>query len=235
MGTKSSLKRRKTRDELKKLFGEGQRATSEGFADLIDSMVNYIDDRVEGKLELVSEEESDAAIEFRKKRIDSDSLWTIALNRDNCLVITKKNDTIPCLMLHPDNKIEIGNGSDVIINGRIYADSYIGNAGGLLELPADGKWHEVIAGSKTSKSYEILACCKTDYSSLGFLLTQAIASQCNNQPTHLSVKSLSWKSFFSKHIQLKWFKNDLACSLKIRTKKSYGADTFIKVTIREII
>lgn len=233
MKTKSNIKKRKTRDELKKVFGEGQRATSEGFADLIDSMVNFIDDQVEGKLELVSEEENDAAIEFKKRRVDSESLWTIALNKDNCLVITKKNDPTPSLLIHPDNKIEIGNGSDVIINGKIYADSYIGNAGGMREFPADGKWHEVIAGSKEAKSYEIIAGCKTN-NSLGYLLTQAVATQYNNQPTHLKVNSLSWKAFFSKHIQLKWFKNDLSCSLQIRTKKNYGADNMIQVTIREI-
>lgn len=227
------MEKKKTRDELKKLFGAGQVATAESFSNLIDSTVNIVDDRVEGKLELVSEGENESAIKFKKERLQSQTIWEIANNKDNSLIIKMGTDNVPLLTLHPDKSIVLGNDSDIRINGRIHANAISGNVGGNYEFQADGFWHELMKGSKGAKSYEITASCVADEKNHSFFLTKAYATQFNNKPILLKKENRSWKTIFSKYLQFKWVEEEGGCILKIRTNKNY-LNAVIKVSILEV-
>ncbi|MDL2291724.1 hypothetical protein LJB80_01075 [Bacteroides sp. OttesenSCG-928-F21] len=233
MEKKKSADKKKTRDELKKMFGLGQSVTAESFASLIESTTNIVDDQVEGKLELVSEGENESAIKFKKNRIDSYAIWEIANTQDNCLLIKNGADNTPVLILRPDKTIELGSDSNVVVNGKIYARSICGNVGDTRELLADGFWHDVLRGSDGAKSYEITASCETNESNYYFFLQKAYATQFSNNPISLKIDNRSWKTLFSKHIQFKWVKEDNGCVLKVRTNKHY-ANAVIKISVLEI-
>lgn len=234
MKVDDSTRKRKTRNELKKTFGEGQRATSEGFAELIDSMVNVIDDQVEGKLELVSAEENDAAIEFKKNRIDTFAIWKIAMNSKECLIISKAEDNSPCLILHPDKKIETGNNSCLTVNGKLYTNAIVGNAKGEKTVLANAKWHELFTSEKGIRACEVTASCKTDRHNLPYIIYRAVATQCDGKPTHLKAESIGWKSFFRAYIQFRWTENAQGCALQVRTKKNYK-NCVINISIKDLI
>lgn len=225
--------KKKTRDDLKKLFAIGQSVSAESFATLIDSTVNIVDDQVEGKLELVSEGENESAIKFKKDRLDTQAIWEIANTRDNSLLIKNGVDNSVLLKLHPDNKIELGNDSNIIVNGKIYARSIEGNLGGAYEFPANAFWHDILRGSNGAKSYEITASCETNESKYYFFLTKAYATQYSNNPILLKTQNRSWRTIFNKFIQFKWETDDKGCVLKVRTKKHY-VNAVIKVSVMEI-
>lgn len=227
------MAQKKTRDELKKIFGAGQVATADSFSVLIDSSVNIVDDNVEGKLELVSEGENESAIKFKKGRLQSQSIWEIANNNGNSLIIKMGTDNIPLLTLHPDKRIELGNNSDITIHGCLHANSISGNLGGKFEFPADKTWHELIQGSKGAKSYEITASCEANEKRHSFFLTKVYATQYNHKPILLKRENRSWKTVFSRYIQFKWAKTKEGCVLKIRSNKTYF-NAVIKVSILEV-
>lgn len=225
--------RQKTRDELKKYFGAGQKPTSEDFADMIDSMVNIVDDKVAGKLELASEQENDAAIEFKKRVIDKQPVWKIAMDKNDCMIIQSGKDDAKMLILHPDNKIELGAGNDLLVKGTIYADSFLGRFNGSGQKPADGQWHDLVIGSKGPKAYEIIAGCET-FNNYNFAFVKAVATQFNNAPIRVKKTNFSWRTLGSSKIQLKWFIQDDNCVLRIRSHKNLGNNVVIDVYVNEL-
>lgn len=225
--------RQKTRDELKKYFGAGQKPTSEDFADLIDSMVNIVDDHIAGKLELATEQENDAAIEFKKRVIDKQPVWKIAMDNKDCLIIKNGKDDSKILTLHPDRKVELGTGNDIILNGTVYADSFLGRSAGSGKFPADGQWHNLLTGSKGPKAYEIIAGCET-HNNYNFAFIKAIATQYNNSPIRVRKRNFSWKTIGASKIQLKWFPQEEGCVLRIRTYKNLGNNISMDVYVNEL-
>ncbi|MDL2309822.1 hypothetical protein LJC39_01720 [Parabacteroides sp. OttesenSCG-928-B22] len=225
--------KQKTRDELKKYFGAGQKPTSEDFADLIDSMVNIVDDHIAGKLELATEQENDAAIEFKKRVIDKQPVWKIAMDKNECLIIRGGQDDTKILTLHPDKKIELGAGNDVIVSGSLCANSLLGRAAGSGKFVADGQWHDLIAGSKGPKAYEIIAGCET-FNNYNFALTKVVATQFDNSPIRVRKRNFSWKTIGASKIQIKWFPKEDGCVLRIRSHKNLGSNIMMDVYVNEI-
>ncbi len=233
MGTNNDFQWKRTRNELKKYFGAGQKPTSENFAELIDSMVNIVDDQVEGKIELVSADEQDVAIAFKKKSLDSKPVWTMAVNKENVLSVRNGANDSTVLSFYPDKRIELGDGTDVVVKGKLHADAFVGSAKGTRTYPADGLWHEVLEGSKGCKAYEITAGCEVG-NSFGFLFVKAVATQYDNLPIRVVMTNYSWRTFSGNRIQLKWFKEADRCVLKIRTCRKYRDEVLIKVTLQEL-
>ncbi len=233
METNKDIQWKRTRNELKKYFGAGQKPTSENFAELIDSMVNIVDDQVEGKIELVSADEHDAAIAFKKKSLDSKPVWTMAVDKSGVLSVRNGADASTVLSFYPDKRIELGDGADIVVKGKLHADAFLGHAKGRNHFPADGQWHELLDGSKGGKAYEITAGCEVGHS-FGFLFVKAIATQWDNEPIRVVVTNYSWRTFFNNRIQVKWFKESGRCVLKIRTRKKYGDEVLLKVTLQEL-
>lgn len=216
----------RNRKDLADFFTNGSRPSQSDFQDLIESSVNILDDGFaktkEDGLKLAPKDENNRLISFLKKSGDAIPLWTITMNDEEDLIISRgKEDHVqhpPSLILRKDGNIEL-NAQNTTITGtrkgnRVDPDKFAPKA--------DGKWHDITEALYGIHVLEVIATCGEENTGQHAVL-MAWATQCYGD--RCRIKSIgSYYNFFGHKIKLRWLRRGTKCTLQVKTRLSYGKD-----------
>ena len=217
------------RKSLKNFFKKGSFPTEVHFADLIDSSVNIIDDgfgkSIEDGLQLSPQGTSTKLISFYESMKDVRPAWYVALNPQDTrgLSIGEKDG---------ENRLFLQEGGNVGIGTlepqyKMDVKGFVGMEGRMgtyrtSEVPADAKWHTILANLNHIQAYEIMALAAGQKNRGRYALVHAIAlSTYGSGRGDINQTQALWGNRMNR-IQLRWKGSTFDYSLQIRTRKHYG-------------
>jgi len=233
-------------------FEEGMRPTARAFQSLIYSTINKLDDGISKSfkhgLKLSPQEElgeqGENVISFYKKLDGSPPVWTIALTKDDKLVIKSGHDGEAMLTMCPEGNIGIRNKTpkhalDVSgVLGMMTRKGTYKNLNSEVQntIKADGAWHSVLKGLKGNTMFEVVALAEGqgNYGNHAFL--HAIASNAfdgNAKKVNFTRTHFAWWKWW-KRIGLRWIGTQDNYELQIKTYRNYGVNAKITYHITSL-
>ncbi|MDR6394219.1 hypothetical protein EJD96_11910 [Herbaspirillum seropedicae] len=159
----SKMMARRNRDTLKRKFSDGEMPAASAFSELIDSMLNIVDegfDKTAADGLKVSQLNQGKLLSFYQNIDIKSPIWSVQLNTAdgglafgndaNPAALTLRQRTIPDGEEVPPDAFELD------LKGRMVADGRQGRPG-LLEVKADGKWHDITGPLEGCNAFEIVA------------------------------------------------------------------------------
>mgnify|MGYP006272440431 FL=1 len=246
----------RNRGTLKKFFKSGEMPRAGHFADLIDSMVNLIDDGIEsGKeygLKITPYEDKGHLISFFDKDNASKPSWSFVMDRFNNILSIEnvEKETVFSAKTIQDKKngsrknyVGIGTDNPVreldvsgVVNmtgrrGTFTSENIEHN--GVLCVPADKKWHKVLTNLKGCRMFEIVAGVG-EKGTGKYALLHAIAMNCHNGKQK-KIKKVHATFFWPwDKLGMGWTGITNNYYLEFETRREYGSDVYIKVSISEL-
>ena len=102
----------------------------------------------------------------------------------------------------------------------------------IIEVPANGKWHDLTEWKNTCCAYAVMAGCGSKVKQR-FALIHAIAMHCFDSKLEIK-KTRSWYMFFPSKLQLRWENKADYYALQIRTRRNYGSGIMIRCKLTEL-
>ncbi|MFT5834020.1 MAG: hypothetical protein ACI97N_001651 [Cognaticolwellia sp.] len=228
------------RDTLKNYFKHGSVPSEVHFQDLIDSLVNKVDDGLDkdlaNGLQLSPRGTSKKVISFFENIKDKSTSWSVALNpdpRSKGLGFSdgtkKEGEALAHFPLYLKKEAGIGVGTTnpnyaMDVNGLVGMHGRIGTfAKG--SIPADGKWHDVIADLDQVHAFEIMALANGKKHEGKYAMTHAIAMAAYGGTwSRKKIKQTKvYYRWFWNAIKIRWKSDDTyKFRLQIKTRSNYG-------------
>ncbi|MBD78257.1 MAG: hypothetical protein CL840_04990 [Crocinitomicaceae bacterium] len=233
------------RESLKLVFKNGNRPNADNFASLIDSMVNKVDDGISKNLSdglILSPEggESDRLLSFYRKIRDSEAQWTFELLNEELqglgIMQPMPNEKAkPRLFFNKNGNVGVNTTdpkTNFEVNGILGTDSRVGTAK-LSTIPADGKWHTIIANLNGCSAFEIMAQVGKKKAGKYALLHAHALSTFGKSRSKIRKTQAHYGWWWNK-LSLRWIGSTYDYALQLRTRSNYGKDQQIKFHITKL-
>lgn len=154
---------RRNRDTLKRKFTDGEMPSASAFSELIDSMLNIVDegfDKTAADGLKVSQLNQGKLLSFYQNIDIKSPIWSVQVNTaDGSLAFG--NGLNPAALTLRQRAGEDGeetptNAFELDLKGQMIADGRQGRPG-VLEVRADGKWHDITGSLEGCNAFEIVA------------------------------------------------------------------------------
>jgi len=229
------------RKQLKKYFAGGALPQENHFVVLIDSMFNKVDDGInktdEDGLMIFPAGDEDKLLSFYDSLKDKKSSWMIVNGKGESkgLILRERDSEYPTIYFQKEGNIGIGTMSPrfkLEVQGIVASEGRVGvfHNG---QVPADGKWHEVIGNLDGCHGFEIMAYAgKKDHGK--YALTHAIALSTFGRSNPKIKKSSAYYGIWWHKLSLRWRGDTRNYSLQIRTLSNYGEGEKISFQLSKI-
>ena len=239
---------RKNRNTLKNYFRNGSVPSQDQFEDLVDSTLNIIDEgfdkTLEDGLKLSQFGNTGKLMSFYKDSMVNNPLYFLNVDQDDNLVLSAERQRSVLFLpedVESDFRLRVGINTDLPENelhvgGVIRSEGRIGVASRVdqkeLEVPADGKWHDITGILTGCHAYEVMAGVGGRKTQGRYALVHAVALNAFNpkgpifnflnlkkriKPQHSYYRSRSDK------LRLRWNNGEgRAYSLQIKTNSNFG-------------
>lgn len=225
---------------LKNIFQKGKIPTEQDFHSLIDSCLNKLDDGVaktkgEG-LKLQADGKQEELLSFYHNIKDLNPTWIIShLTDDGAqgLNISEPNGgsrffieqggNVGIGITRPQQRLEV--------DGVVAMEGRIGNfAHG--QVPADGKWHDLVVELNGFQAFEIIATASIKGS---HAILHAIALSAYGKSRPAINKTCGYFGSLRSKLDLRWTGDYFNYKLQARTKKDYGDGVSISYNLSRLI
>lgn len=234
------------RNDLKRLFRNGEIPTENHFHSLIDSTINKHDDgflkNEEDGVVISASNTTGRFISFFRNMDDLDSFFLVERDGQQPESLTfraqnneeRENNTF---YFHTNGNLGLGKRSDDKF--RLDVKGFAGFEGrtGTYRrgaVPADGKWHTVLNGLDNCQALEVVA--RTGLKGRGrFALLHAVAVSTYGHAKNTIRKTSAHYGFFWNKIKIRWkshHTHDYA--LQLKTIRNYGDGVTIFFTIGKL-
>ena len=238
------LKDRKT---LKNLFTKGSIPSEAGFADLIDSGINKIDDgfskSVKDGLMLSPIGNSKNVLGIFNKITDPDPEWSVKVDDvkgagdQKNLSIANKNLQAPLLSFDPKGNVGIGTtepAQALEVNGFIASKGRLGSYSTQSEIPADGEWYPIIQNLNYCNAFEINARVGVPNSGRHAMLHAIALSAYGNSHSRIRHTHARFSLWRPLKIKLRWVGHTYQYHLEMKSSKNLGPYTKIKYYVTQL-
>jgi len=230
----------KTRADLKNAFLKGKIPRDEDFQDLIDSSLNKSDDginKTKGKgLRLRAEGPNSEVLAFFDNIKDLNPAWRISQK--------SADGNTGFDISEPDggSRFFIESGGNVGIgltrpNHKLDVDGIVGMKGrtgyfAFGEVPADGKWHDILSELNEYQAFEVMAVAGTKGA---HAILHAIAV-CTYGKSRGGITATSGYFGRSRNkLELRWTGSYFSYQLQLRSKRNYGEGVLIRYNIAKLL
>lgn len=230
----------KNRSSLINAFQKGKIPREEDFHDLIDSGLNKIDDGItrnkgEG-LRLQAEGQNKELMSFYNNIRDLSPTWYINQKSED------GNDGFNIGEPNGGSRLFIESGGNVGIgitrpNHKLDVDGMVGMKGRIGyhafgEVPADGKWHDVLTDLNEYQAFEVMATTGTKGA---HAILHAIAV-CTYGKSRGGITATN--GYFGRsrnRLELRWTGTYFSFHLQIRSRRHYGEGVLIRYNISKLL
>lgn len=229
----------KNRAILKNFFLKGSIPKSTDFHDLVDSMINQEDDGIVKKqheaLRISAEGKNEELLNFFKNIDDLEPTWKISqLTSEgeegfniseadgNSRFFIEKGGNVGIGTTRPKSKLEI--------NGFV---GMVGRIGCFIQdnCPANGEWHDVVAGLNHYSAFEIMAVTGRKGA---HAVSHAIAVSAYGNSKGQITKTQAFFGRPRNKIDFRWSGSYFDYKLQIKTKRNYGDGVYIKFNVTKL-
>lgn len=234
---------KQSRDVLKKLFAAGRLPSAGNFADLIDSMVNFVDDKTlldtinaapvkTNPLHNNTPGGNDVNNAPPKNTPANTGINNPPATNTPPFTDVPNSNTNTTIPLQPTNPAATA-GMPVVTASPANtepANTFVPNTKTTSYNPkiaADGKWHKLLVNLQTLQAMEIIAVVKNDKGNNAVLHGTLFAG------SPISVTQ-SYKGYMWHNLVLRWTGDDGSYNLEIKTKSNYGDNCQIHLSINPI-
>lgn len=221
------------RSTLKSFFRKGQMPSEAHFNDLIESMINKVDDgmskTIDDGLTLSPIGTSNKLISFYKSIEDKNPAWSVEVDSGTSNLNFKDHKGDSVLTLNNQGRIGIQQNQpryELDVNGVAGMTGRIGTLE-QGQIPADGKWHEVVVDLDGCNAFEIMAGVGKQKTGK-YALLHAIAISTYGKSRPKIRKTQAFYGVRCNKIQVRWRGTTYNYKLMMRTKCSYGSDHFVR-------
>ncbi len=236
------------RQTLKNLFRNGSLPTQESFGDIIDSSINKIDDgfskSMDDGLMLSPIGDSKKVLSIFKRITDKYPEWSLKIDENtseeeliNVLNFIYKNEEKALLTLSQDQRIGIKNQQPEFtldVGGMVKSAGRVGGAVSQSEVPADGKWHNIIDGLNYCNAFEVTARVGVLKSGKHALLHAIAMSAFGNSSSKIKRTHVRFSFWRPIRIKLRWVGSTYNYGLQIKTSRNLGDDIKIKYYLSQL-
>ncbi len=229
----------KNRAILKNYFLKGSVPKENQFQDLIDSFINQEDDGILKKqgeaIKLKAEGVNEEILAFFKNIEDFKPTWSISQ------VASDGNDGFNIAEGGEISRLFIENGGNVGIGitqpkAKLDVDGFVsmkGRVGSYAEgqVPADGKWHDVVNQLNTYNAFELIAVVGVKGA---HAITHAIAVSSYGGSKGDITKTRGFYGFRRNRIDIRWTGSYFDYQLQVRTMRNLGEGVFIKFNLAKL-
>ncbi|MBN3582467.1 adhesin [Algoriphagus aestuarii] len=219
------------REQLKKYFRGGALPKENHFVILIDSMFNKVDDGInktdEDGLMIFPAGDEEKLLSFYDSLKEKNSSWVIANHHGETkgLILREGETENPTIYFQKQGNIGIGTlnpGFKLAVNGLVSTHGRVGDfAKG--QVPADGKWHDVITGLTGCVGFELMAYAgKKQQGKYALLHATALSTFGKSKPKIR--KTCAHYGFWWNKITCRWVGDTFDYGLQIKTISNYGDD-----------
>ncbi len=229
----------KNRKSLKNFFLKGSIPKEENFHDFIDASINKVDDgisREKGEgFKIISDGVNKELMSFYENISDLNPAWIInqvTEDGNEGYNISEPNGGSR-LFIEKGGNIGIGNtkpNSKLDVNGLISSHGRIGLYS-FGEVPADGKWHDVITNLDEYNVFEVIASTGKK-GAHAILHALALSTYGKSKPS--IKKTRARYGSFRNNLDLRWTGNYFNYQLQVRSKKNYGDGVMIRYNISKL-
>lgn len=239
-----SMKDRKT---LKNLFKKGSIPTEAGFADLIDSNINKIDDgiskSVKDGLMLAPVGDSKKVLSVYDKISEQDPAWSLELDdigengKSKNLSLKHQDQQDPLLHLDDQGKVGVKQAQpkhELDVNGIVASKGRTGTYNEQSEIAADGQWYTIIDGLNHCNAFEIVARVGVHKTGKHAMLHAIAMSAYGNSHSKIKCNHARFSFWRPIKIKLRWVGDTYNYSLQMKSSKDLGAGINIKYYITQL-
>ena len=236
------------RNDLKKLFRNGEIPTENHFHSLIDSTINKHDDGFlkdeDDGIVISSSNDTGRFISFFKSIDDLDSFFLVERDGQQPESLTfrsqqdsNKNKDSNTFFFHNTGSLGLGKRSDnkYKLDVKGFA-GFEGRVGTYRRgtVPANGKWQTIIDNLDNCQAFEVVA--RTGLKGKGrFALLHAIALSTFGHSRNSIRKTSAHYGFFWNKLRIRWKSNHTHdYALQIKTIRNYGEEVNIYYTIGKL-
>ncbi|WP_297338265.1 adhesin [Algoriphagus sp.] len=225
------------REQLKKYFRSGMLPSEIHFAILIDSMFNKVDDGInkgeqEGLMIFPSGDE-EVLLSFYDSLKEKKASWVLVNGKGETkgIILKERGKENPTIFFQKGGNVGIGTAQPsqkLEVNGLIASQGRVGiyRKG---QIPADGKWHDVLTNLTGAQGFEIVAHAGRKQKGRYALLHATALSTFGNSKPKIS-KTCAYYGFWWNKINCRWTGDTFDYKLQMRTGSNYGGDS--KITFR---
>ncbi|TDK50627.1 hypothetical protein [Algoriphagus formosus] len=225
------------REQLKKYFRSGMLPTEMHFAILIDSMFNKVDDGInkseEEGLMIFPSGDEEVLLSFYDSLKEKKASYVLVNGKGETkgIILKERGKDSPTIFFQKGGNVGIGTDSPsqkLEVAGMIASEGRVGvyRQG---QIPADGKWHNVLTKLTGCQGFEIVAHAGRKQKGKYALLHATALSTFGKSKPKIS-KTCAYYGFWWNKIQCRWRGDTFNYSLQIRTGSNYGGDS--KITYR---
>ena len=229
----------KNRKSLKNFFLRGSIPKEENFHDLIDASLNKVDDgisREKGEgFKIVSDGVNKELMSFYENINDLNPNWVVnqmTEDGNEGLNISEPNGGSR-LFIEKGGNIGIGitkPNSKLDVNGLVSSHGQIGSYA-FGEIPADGKWHDVLTNLDEYNVFQLVA--STGKKGSHALLHALLLSTYGKSKPAIKKTRARYGSIRN-NLDVRWSGTYFNYKLQLKSKKNYGDGVMIKYNISKL-
>lgn len=225
------------REQLKKYFRSGMLPSEIHFAILIDSMFNKVDDGInkgeqEGLMIFPSGDE-EVLLSFYDSLKEKKASWVLVNGKGETkgVILKERGKENPTIFFQKGGNVGVGTeqpSQKLEVDGLIASHGRVGvyRKG---QIPADGKWHDVLTNLSGTQGFEIVAHAGRKQKGRYALLHATALSTFGNSKPKIS-KTCAYYGFWWNKINCRWRGDTFDFRLQMRTGSNYGGES--KITYR---
>ncbi|WP_268034041.1 adhesin [Algoriphagus sp. PAP.12] len=229
------------REQLKKYFRSGMLPTEVHFAILIDSMFNKVDDGINKNdtdgLMIFPAGEEEVLLSFYDSLKEKNASWVLVNGQGEAkgIILKEKGKNDPTIFFQEGGNVGIGTENPqhkLQVEGMVASHGRVGvyKKG---QIPADGKWHDVLGGLTGCQGFEIVAHAGRKQKGKYALLHATALSTFGNSKPKISKTSAHYGFWWNK-INCRWVGETFNYRLQLRTGSNYGGDSVITYRIGKL-
>ncbi len=229
------------REQLKKYFRNGMLPTENHFAILIDSMFNKVDDGIsksdEDGLMIFPAGDEDKLLSFYDYLKDKRASWVLVNGRGETkgLILQEEGKNEPTVFFQKEGNVGIGT---LLPTEKLHVAGLVASEGRVGtfkkgQIPADGKWHDILVGLSGCQGFEIIAHAGRKQKGKYALLQATALSTFGNSRAKIR-KTCAHYGFWWNKIDCRWQGETFNYRLQMKTKSNYGGESKITYQVAKL-